>query len=97
MTEAEIQEARSKIVRALNLTPLVPPQSDAETDNVVNEAWAGLHDFVIVARRVTELEAALRHRSRVWHNQNHLGKWETCRTPSCSEDRAALAGDGGGA
>jgi hypothetical protein len=60
VTEEAIQEARGKIVQALNLTPLVPPQSDVETDNVVNEAWAGLHDLVLAARRVAKLEAALR-------------------------------------
>jgi hypothetical protein len=94
VTEGEIQEARSKIVAALNLTPLVPPQSDAETDNVVNEAWAGLHDFVIVARRVAELEAALREIERELHNV------ETDETLYDAVERITgrvLAGDGGGA
>ena len=35
-------ELRAKIVTALNLTPLVPPQADTETLDVVDEAWQAL-------------------------------------------------------
>jgi hypothetical protein len=34
---------------------------------------------------------ALTHRSKVWHAEYHSGPWESCRAPSCSDDRAALS------
>jgi hypothetical protein len=49
-----IREARAKIVSALNLTPLVPPNADTETLNVVEDAWRALSD---IAAALTELEA----------------------------------------
>ena len=52
---ADAKAARAKIVAALNLTPLVPPQSDDETDHIVNEAWSGLHDLMIAVALVGTL------------------------------------------
>jgi hypothetical protein len=49
-SSTSVLELRSSIVRALNLTPLVPPQADDHTLYVVDEAWLALSELV---RRAT--------------------------------------------
>ena len=52
-----VQELRADIVKALNLTPLVPPQADTETMNVVEDAWAALSGLVQLAEEVERVKA----------------------------------------
>jgi hypothetical protein len=53
------QELRAKIVAALNLTPLVPPQADTETLNVVEDAWAALSELMRSVEQYEEMKAAV--------------------------------------
>lgn len=48
------QDVRTRIVTALNLPPLVAPQADDETINIVNEAWGALYDGWLIVRNLEE-------------------------------------------
>lgn len=55
----DIEEARAKIVRALNQTLLVYPNADPETTAIIGSAWFGLHDLTVAANHNTTLNNAL--------------------------------------
>ena len=56
---ADTEVLRADIVKALNLTPLVPPQADTETMNVVEDAWAALSGLVQLAEEVERVKERL--------------------------------------
>jgi hypothetical protein len=67
---SDIDQLRANIVQALNLAPLVPPQADTATMNVVEDAWGALHELVVAARDRDRLVAALRE-------YENPGNWDT--------------------
>jgi len=56
---ATVQESRAKVVHALNLAPLVPPQADDATVAIVNDGWQGLIELVALAGRTEAAKIAL--------------------------------------
>jgi len=64
MTDVELRIA---IVTALNLTPLVPPQADTPTLNIVDDAWYALSTLM------TRLKDS---QTKVEHLEKKLEYWE---------------------
>jgi hypothetical protein len=59
--ETIVPQLRANITRALNLSPLVPPNADNETLEIVEGAWLALHDFCVLGEKAERAVYLAKH------------------------------------
>jgi hypothetical protein len=59
--ETVVPQLRANITRALNLSPLVPPNAGNETLEIVEGAWLALHDFCVLGEKAERAVYLAKH------------------------------------